>query len=184
MKEPKNMTRSELEEEVVLLRQAASASDAGDQTDILPALLKQRQEGDFVSLTGARAKTAALLKRKSEEISSPAIEDGDRLAEFLSNLGRLSTRFAFVLEARADGEVAIVPRDESFGGYAAVLDSETLHLCDYQHGKAPEGPNVVACGNDMHPTARVARAKAWQEENADAIAEHNRLMGRWDRSLP
>jgi len=183
MKLPKDMTREELEDEVSRLRAALSDSEALDTDEGLAEVLARRRDGSFLSDEGGRAQTAEMLRRKSDALAhTPLATNG--VEEFLSYLGRLSTRFDVALDRTAGGDLVITAKSEDFGGYAARQASCGLVVESYRHGAAPEGEDIAACGDDMHPDARDARARTWREENAEALAEQSRLVEQSGVALP
>lgn len=183
MKLPKDMTREELEDEVSRLRLALNKREATKADDGLAEVLTRRKEGPFVSSDVGRAQTGEMLRRKSDALARTPLATS-RVEEFLSYLGRLSTRFDVALDRDAGGDLVITTRSEDFGGYAARQASCGLVIEPYRHGIIPEGGDIAACGDDMHPDAREARAQAWREENAEALAEQSRLVEQSGAGLP
>jgi len=183
MKLPKDMTREELEDEVSRLRAALSDSETSDADDGLSEVLAVRQNGPFLSDEKGRPQTAKMLRRKSDALAHTLLST-NRVQEFLSYLGRLSTRFDVALDRAAGGDLVITTMSEDFGGYAARQASCGLVIEPYRHGATPEGEDIAACGDDMHPDAREARARTWREENAEALAEQSRLVEQSGVALP
>ncbi len=101
--------------------------------------------------------------------------DRETLQRFLSDLARIGARYGIELEPDIrTGSVRIKPITENQGGYYAErVDAGYRILSSYGSGMLWDDPTDDVVGDDMHPQARAERARAWREENAEAIAEMN-----------
>lgn len=101
--------------------------------------------------------------------------DRETLQRFLSDIARIGARYGIELEPDIrTGSVRIKPITENQGGYYAErVDAGCRILSSYGSGIMWDDPTDDVVGDDMHPQARAERARAWREENAEAIAQMN-----------
>ncbi|WP_265499574.1 hypothetical protein [Paracoccus beibuensis] len=180
MKDPADMSRDELAEEVRLLRE----------------LLEQRQAGPFVSIQEGEKRTLEMIARKRAEmgmnweiVAGPGdmtrdareyldeleLVPAQTLQRYLSDLARLGVRYGIELQSDLEtGCMRLVPLTPEQGGYYAErVDDGPRVLASYGSGMAWDDPTDGVVGDDMHPDARAERARRWREDNAEAIEEHN-----------
>ncbi len=96
----------------------------------------------------------------------------DRIQRFLDALGRLSADHGVWIDNSARGTLLDVRADRAVGYHAWPWPGggrPGIYEIDcYTAGRAVEGDGVIV-GEDHSPAAREERARAWREENAEAL---------------
>jgi len=150
------MTRSELECELQRLR-AVQGHEDDAQSDLKNA-----------SNTSQGTVEAAISKD-----TSPTPQEA-QLRRFLDDFGRLSARYGVWLENAQSGPLLHLGQDVAAGylAWPSPNTDGTWEVDSYVRGAAlsPEGALI---GDDHSAEGKVERAKAWREENAQAIQEQS-----------
>lgn len=166
MRDPRDMPRQQLEQELRQLR--AALKPAGAHPTI--------PNGSCADPTGVATSSESAARSACDEPLAL-----DTLQHYLSDLARIGARYG--IEIRPDGDAGslrLLPLSPDHGGYFAerVGDGQYI-LLSYKNGPNWDYANECIVGDDMHPSARAERARKWREDNAEAIAEANERVLLW-----
>ncbi|WCQ99101.1 hypothetical protein [Paracoccus aestuarii] len=166
MRDPSDLSRQELEQELRQLRAALKRVDEHSKIS----------DGSCAVRTGVA--TSSELAGRSAYDEPVAL---DNLQHYLSALARIGARHGIEIRKEGDaGSLCLLPLSPDHGGYFAerVGDGQYV-LLSYETGGGLDYACGRIVGDDMHPSARAERARKWREDNAEAIAEENKRVLLW-----